>query len=1225
MDTIILAESGTSIVAAKKTAQKKYKCPYCELRVERSKLHIHIQDEHEDMIPDGYTALRVAFNTINHKTEGHCIICKGVTDWNEDKGRYERLCDKPACHEAYKKLVAERTRRIYGTDRLQTDPKYADYVQKKALEGRKMSGKYKFTDGGEVSFMGTYERKFLEFMDQVMHCESEDILAPGPSIKYQFQGQTHIYISDFYYVPYNLIIEIKDGGRNRNTHPKRLGEEEEKIKAKEKAVADLKMFNYVRVTDNNFGQLMTIMALLKYQLSHPAMFKDDYIIRVNESTLLENVLFNRKDIYYNKDKFESGEINLCFITGHSGSGKSTMGRSMQEKYNVEHYELDDLQLIADHFTLDNLKEYGDLIYSYFTGPGKQFYVGKEWIMKNNPSEAEYEDKLYPGFVHYAMRYAKCHDNKRFVLEGVWLLNNKWFKPSEFDPYAFYIKGTSMIVSKIRGAKRDSSEKKGFDRAKSFTRQMANNWKWYIRDEKWISSFVNHFSRLVNVSEASISEDMSGTIAAALPPNGSNINLAPNPIPHESDPDNYYLVQHPKKDKVSYSITKDPLQYSMISVDPEEKGFYKVYKTDKGKLDKKYVTFKIKDKQSAKELYNELAKIAESTQEIHDSSFKSSDYIYEALTGGGIILDPSQIMCDNRFELVDNLDEKEKKSMAKLYAWLKGTKLDKLEEQVEQLNPIPSDEDIDYNVLPDGPMSLEQLKIWKDAFDTMTIDQRIISNDLSTKKYGADCVSRYNSKYAHAMENIPPEVGIKEADETTPIDSSMSEYQAKLDKVKSVESEGSILIMVLTDRTYSYELYDSKDIEDLKDKWNRYLALPEEQRVLSSQTAGTIFGVDNESLFNRAINSYMSKQATSMEDIAPTDESYLPYYIPSMKVMNSNPEGIFTNEGYIDTYKYTKLIQEFQYELKHAKTEADRETIKSKIIDYGWNPEIACLESALKRVKVMYDNLNKIQEIDAKSFLEAQDATSQIPDGLTSEYLKDKIVPIFVVLVSGQKLHSKGIKWLTDSEWSHASLSLESSLDEMYTFTTGIDNAPNKRHRTGFAIDTKERYLREDPHMKVKVYALFITPEQKANIKEAIKWYIDHQDETAYSFKSILNIFFRKPTKRKMKSGDKCKMICSQFVYSILSLVNFRMRKSKDGSTISPADIDELSNDTRFYTVYQGGIDKYDQLKVDDLCYRLLPTLPMDIYGITESTDVSRKFINNKFNKILGIANQLLND
>ena len=92
MENVFLAESGSaSIIDAKKTAKKKYKCPYCEARIERSKLHIHIQDEHEDLIPEGYTALRVAFNAINHKTEGHCIICKGVTDWNEDKARYERL------------------------------------------------------------------------------------------------------------------------------------------------------------------------------------------------------------------------------------------------------------------------------------------------------------------------------------------------------------------------------------------------------------------------------------------------------------------------------------------------------------------------------------------------------------------------------------------------------------------------------------------------------------------------------------------------------------------------------------------------------------------------------------------------------------------------------------------------------------------------------------------------------------------------------------------------------------------------------------------------------------------------------------------------------------------------------------------------------------------------------------------------------------------------------
>ena len=60
-----------------------------------------------------------------------------------------------------------------------------------------------------------------------------------------------------------------------------------------------------------------------------------WIEKVNESYTQEGYIKDTKDIYYNKDKFDSGEVNLCFITGLSGSGKSTMGRSMSSK-NIEH-------------------------------------------------------------------------------------------------------------------------------------------------------------------------------------------------------------------------------------------------------------------------------------------------------------------------------------------------------------------------------------------------------------------------------------------------------------------------------------------------------------------------------------------------------------------------------------------------------------------------------------------------------------------------------------------------------------------------------------------------------------------------------------------------------------------------------------------------------------------------------------------------------------------------
>ena len=719
MKNIVLMEAQSS----DKKYQKKYKCPYCDLKFERSKLHIHIQNKHEELIPEGYTALRVAFNAINKKEHGTCIICGKESPWNEDKGRYERLCGDPKCKEAYKRMAAERNKKKYGTERLQTDPRYNEEVQKKALAGRKISGEYTFKDGGKVQYVGSYERKCLEFLDLVMHCNSIDITAPGPAVRYKVKDKEHLYLPDFYYTPYNLIIEIKDGGDNPNNNPEVRHYKALHQSAKEKAVQDTGKYNYVRVVNNDFSQLMSAMAVIKYQLSDEVF---DPVIMINESTniqlensvinnnkfikdflkdnnieyahdlydwmhknikykstgiyhspeetiksksgdchdqaelaykclnalgysagklflveyydynkpggkthtltyfrsnsindnkvfwfenawgnkagihelpntisneklfapvfdawdwsgkcdklywtlanknikygsnlgeyvgsltpekepkshiyykdknlnesviycpdldffdktieegynfLDESYIINEPDILYNKKKFDSGEINLCFIIGHSGSGKSTLGRNMAKDNKIEHYELDDLQCTKDHFTMAQLKEYGDLIYSYFNGPGKRFYITYQELVDNNIPGSEYEDKLFPGFVHYAMQYAKSHKDRKYIIEGVWLFckgeeGKNWFTPSEFDKYAFYIKGTSMLVSKARGAKRDAetdAEGSGvYRKLDRFAKFSANfikrNWKWYLLDEREIKVFRDHFSRLVD--------------------------------------------------------------------------------------------------------------------------------------------------------------------------------------------------------------------------------------------------------------------------------------------------------------------------------------------------------------------------------------------------------------------------------------------------------------------------------------------------------------------------------------------------------------------------------------------------------------------------------------------------------------------------------------------------------------------------------------------------------
>lgn len=258
---------------------KKYKCPYCEKRLERGELIDHIDKQHPDMIPENYSSTRVVFNLINKKTQGRCVICGKETDWNEDKARYERICNRPQCKKAYIDQTADRLYKKHGKTKQDflNDPKF----QEKMLQNRSISGKYKFQDGGVLPYVGSYEKNFLQFMDQFFHIKSSDLIAPGPVIDYKFNGKTHQWITDFYYEPYNLVFDIKDGGSNPNT--REMNEYRAKQIAKEKAIKDMKQYNYIRLTDNQFDQMIELMLELKENLIDASINTTRKVmIRVNE-------------------------------------------------------------------------------------------------------------------------------------------------------------------------------------------------------------------------------------------------------------------------------------------------------------------------------------------------------------------------------------------------------------------------------------------------------------------------------------------------------------------------------------------------------------------------------------------------------------------------------------------------------------------------------------------------------------------------------------------------------------------------------------------------------------------------------------------------------------------------------------------------------------------------------------------------------------------------------
>ena len=167
----------------------------------------------------------------------------------------------------------------------------------------------------------------------------------------------------------------------------------------------------------------------------------------------EKYVHTEPDLYYKEESFNSGNTNICFILGHSGSGKSRMARTL-EGDEIDHIELDDLLLARDHFTMDELKGYSDMFYSFFAGEGAKYYIGLE--ERNSIPKEEYEDKVFVDFVKFAMEYSKQHREKKYIVEGIWIY--LYFEdPSVFDDYAVFIKGTSFLKSKIRAMKRECRE------------------------------------------------------------------------------------------------------------------------------------------------------------------------------------------------------------------------------------------------------------------------------------------------------------------------------------------------------------------------------------------------------------------------------------------------------------------------------------------------------------------------------------------------------------------------------------------------------------------------------------------------------------------------------------------------------------------------------------------------------------------------------------------------
>ena len=130
------------------------------------------------------------------------------------------------------------------------------------------------------------------------------------------------------------------------------------------------------------------------------------------------------DIFHNIEDWENGKSNILWVTGLSGSGKSTIAKDVSTYYNnVEHVELDNLQrakmdnwdTTGSKLTDDYIKSKGGL-YNIFS------YVNdlEEIRWKDIVSNETECPKQFDDFFNYIINYANKNKHRRFVVEGVQL-------------------------------------------------------------------------------------------------------------------------------------------------------------------------------------------------------------------------------------------------------------------------------------------------------------------------------------------------------------------------------------------------------------------------------------------------------------------------------------------------------------------------------------------------------------------------------------------------------------------------------------------------------------------------------------------------------------------------------------------------------------------------------------------------------------------------------------
>ena len=288
------------------------------------------------------------------KNIGHCTICKGASNWNEAKGRYDRFCSD-ACKKKYVEVRNKRMLDKYGTTNLAAD---MDFQKNKLLANRSIALTYNFKDGGSKIVLSKVEYDILGQLEN-MGYTSDDIDAPADFvITYELDGKKLHHIPDIYIKSLNLIISAKDGLDNPNTHPSFMKDRKKNIVIF-KSILDNYKYNYIQIEGKESEVTRDVVDVARKVINKGQRFiippRVDFVMYRELESDYKSGLINK--IHHAIMEFQDGFYKCTYFATDMASGNIIIPQEDEDVRYFVSLPIDSLVARNDELYVVNLSKF----------------------------------------------------------------------------------------------------------------------------------------------------------------------------------------------------------------------------------------------------------------------------------------------------------------------------------------------------------------------------------------------------------------------------------------------------------------------------------------------------------------------------------------------------------------------------------------------------------------------------------------------------------------------------------------------------------------------------------------------------------------------------------------------------------------------------------------------------------------------------------------------------